>query len=234
MLRAISLFTGVGGLDFGFEAAGFETSVAVEMDSVCCQTLRLNREWPVIERDIHEVTSRELLRTGKLKRGQADVLIGGPPCQPFSKAGYWARGDSLRLDDPRASTLSAYLRVLEETRPAAFVLENVEGLAYSGKDEGLRLLLDAIRVVNVRTGSSYRPHVEVLNAADHGVPQLRRRVIVVAARDGRPFRFPEPHFTNDTEAHPQRLPYRTCWDALADVEPAMGEDLELRGRWAGL
>src|SRR4051794_5128242 len=75
MLKAISLFTGVGGLDFGFEAAGFETSVAVEMDAVCCLTLRRNRDWPVIERDIHEVTSTELLRTAKLKPGQADVLI---------------------------------------------------------------------------------------------------------------------------------------------------------------
>ena len=67
MLKAISLFTGIGGLDFGFEAAGFETAVAVEMDAVCCRTLRLNRRWPVIERRIHEVTSKELLDTAKLK-----------------------------------------------------------------------------------------------------------------------------------------------------------------------
>src|SRR5262245_24535820 len=105
MLNVISLFTGVGGLDFGFEAAGFETTVAVEMDAVSCRTLRLNRHWPVIERDIHELTSKELLLTAGLRKGQADVLIGGPPCQPFSKSGYWARGDALRLDDPRADTL---------------------------------------------------------------------------------------------------------------------------------
>src|SRR3974377_823913 len=85
MLRALSLFTGIGGLDLGFEAAGFETAVAVEMNAVCCRTIRLNRQWPVIERDIHEVTSKELLETAGLKEGQADVLIGGPPCQPFSK-----------------------------------------------------------------------------------------------------------------------------------------------------
>ena len=66
MLKAISLFTGVGGLDLGFEAAGFETTVAVEMDAVCCRTLRLNRPWPVIEGDVHEVTSETLLKTGKL------------------------------------------------------------------------------------------------------------------------------------------------------------------------
>lgn len=111
MTKTISLFTGIGGLDFGFEAAGFDTAVAVEIDPVSCRTLRGNRGWPVIERDIHEVTSRELLRTAKLKVGQADVLVAGPPCQPFSKSGYWARGDALRLDDARADTLSAFLRV---------------------------------------------------------------------------------------------------------------------------
>src|SRR5688572_2825600 len=89
MLKSISLFAGVGGLDFGFEAAGFETAAAVEMDAVCCRTLRLNRSWPVIERDIHAVPSDELLRAAELQSGEADVLIGGPPCQPFSKSGYW-------------------------------------------------------------------------------------------------------------------------------------------------
>src|SRR5438105_10044598 len=153
MFKAISVFTGVGGLDFGFEAAGFETAVAVEMDPVCCRTLRLNRRWPVIERDIHGVKSKEILRTAKLSRGEADVLIGGPPCQPFSKSGYWARGDAMRLDDPRSGTLGAYLRVLQEALPRTFLLENVEGLAYRGKDEGLRLLLEAIENINRRTKS---------------------------------------------------------------------------------
>ena len=148
MLKAISLFTGVGGLDFGFEAAGFETAIAVEMDAVCCRTLRLNRPWPVIEGDIHDVTSKALLKTAKLKKGQADVLIGGPPCQPFSKSGYWARGDALRLDDPRSDTLTAYLRVLRDAQPRTFLLENVYGLAYKGKSEGLDRILAGIQQIN--------------------------------------------------------------------------------------
>ncbi len=143
--KAISLFSGAGGIDYGLETAGFETAVAVERDHDCCETLRHNRRWPVIERDIFEVPTAEILETGDLQREEVDLLVGGPPCQPFSKAGYWSRGDSLRLDDPRANTLSAYLRVLEETLPRAFLLENVEGLAFAGKDEGLRLLMDSDR-----------------------------------------------------------------------------------------
>src|SRR5262249_639229 len=141
MLKAVSLFTGAGGLDFGFEATGFQTRVAVELDPVCCRTIRLNRRWPVLEGDLHAISTEEILRTAGLRRGEIDVLIGGPPCQPFSKSGYWARGDALRLADPRASTLTAFLRVVREALPRAFVIENAPGLAYKGKDEGLARIL---------------------------------------------------------------------------------------------
>jgi DNA (cytosine-5)-methyltransferase 1 len=232
--KVISLYTGAGGLDYGFEAAGFDTAVAVEMDHNSCETLRANRRWAVIERDILQVPSNEILELGGLKKGEPAVLIGGPPCQPFSKAGYWSKGDVLRLDDPRAATLRAYLRVLEDTAPAAFLLENVEGLAYRGKDEGLLLLLDAIDRINKRTRSKYRPRFEVLNAADYGVPQLRKRVIMVAARDGAEFEFPRPTHTDPQNAQEGLQPYRTAWDALADVGPEPGEDVAMRGRWADL
>jgi len=235
----ISLYTGAGGLDYGFEAAGFATAVALEIDRDSCQTLRQARRWPVIERDIFAVPTEELLEVAGLKRGEADVLIGGPPCQPFSKAGYWARGDALRLDDPRSSTLSAYMRVVEEALPRAFVLENVEGLAYAGKDEGLRLLLERLEEINRCTRSRYRASLKVLNAADFGVPQIRERVFVIASRDGSEFEFPTP-----THAQPPEIeslfeelrlpPYRTAWDAVADVVPEPHEDLEVRGKWARL
>ncbi len=237
MLKAISLFTGVGGLDFGFEAAGFETAVAVEMDAICCETMRLNRRWPVIERDIHEVTSKELLRVAKLKKGQADMLIGGPPCQPFSKSGYWARGDALRLDDPRADTLTAYLRVLRDTQPKAFLLENVYGLAYKGKSEGLDRILASIKQINAETGSKYQPAWQVIDAASYGVPQHRERVFIVASRDGTTFKFPKV-----THGEPDDLllgadlePYRTTWDALGDLPERLNDPaLKMGGKWAAL
>jgi DNA (cytosine-5)-methyltransferase 1 len=126
MFKTISLFSGIGGLDFGFEEAGFETRVALEFDKFCCNAMRLNRpHWGVMEGDVNHVSSSDILKTAGLKKGEADVLIGGPPCQPFSKSGYWARGDSLRLDDPRANTLTAYLRILRDTKPKVFLLENV-------------------------------------------------------------------------------------------------------------
>src|SRR5262249_30145415 len=152
-----SLYSGAGGLDFGFEAAGFHTAIAVEIDPLCCRTLRRNRDWQMLEGDIHRFATQDILNAGKLRAGAGDVLIGGPPCQPFSKSGYWVRGDALRLRDPRATTLEAYLRVLEEVQPRAFLLENVYGLAYNGKDEGLGQILAGIESINRRTGSNYLP-----------------------------------------------------------------------------
>jgi DNA (cytosine-5)-methyltransferase 1 len=237
MRTVISLYTGVGGLDFGFEAAGFETRVAVELDTVACQTLRLNRTWPVLEGDIHQFTSNQILKAAGLTVGAADILIGGPPCQPFSKSGYWVTGDSKRLDDPRAKTLEAYLRVLRDTQPRTFLLENVHGLAFKSKDEGLRHLLDGIEEINETTGSNYKVTWRVLNAAKFGVPQNRERVFLVGSRDGRPFVFPKPQFgrPEDLARDPTLQPLRCTWDAIGDL-PANPDEpgLVVGGKWGDL
>lgn len=240
MLKTISLFSGMGGLDFGFEQAGFETRVAVEIDHNACSTIRLNRSWEIIEDDLNQVSSSELLTRAGLRPGEADVLIAGPPCQPFSKSSYWSRGDSLRLDDSRADTLTAFLRVLRDAQPQAFLLENVYGLAYQGKDEGLRYILDGIAQINGETGSRYEACWQVVNCAEHGVPQIRERVFMIGSRDGRPFRFPEPtHGEPGVQAESlfgNRLPYATAWDALGDLPEPDQDDKSLKvdGKWSDL
>lgn len=197
---------------------------------MACRTMRLNRNWPVLEGDIGQITSAEILSMAQLERGEADVLIGGPPCQPFSKSGYWARGDARRLDDPRAGTLGQYLRVLRDTLPRAFLLENVLGLAYAGKSEGLELIRRGVEQINQDTGARYRLTAQAVNAADYGVPQSRERVVIVGARDGESFSFPEP-----THGRDRPEPYRTAWDALGDL-PQDNPDPALRmsGKWADL
>ena len=236
MRKLISLYSGAGGLDLGFEAAGFETAVAVEIDPEAVATLRHNRSWPVLDRDIHTVSSRELLATAGMKVGEADALIGGPPCQPFSKSGYWASGDTLRLDDPRAGTLGAYLRVLRDTLPKTFLLENVPGLAYRSKSEGLDLILRTIGQINRDCGTSYTVAVAKLNAADYGVPQLRERVLVIGSRDGQDFSFPVPtHAPGEVDRLRSGLKlYATAWDAIGDLEEEDVPDLRVRGKWADL
>lgn len=238
--KVISLFSGAGGLDYGLEAAGFQFGAGVEMDADCVATILESRpDWPVVCASVFDVPTSELLRKAGLRKGQVDLVAGGPPCQPFSKAGYWARGDARRLSDPRSDTLGAFLRVVREALPKVVLLENVEGLKYAGKDEGLQLLLGELESINKAEGTAYRPAVEVLNAADFGVPQLRERVFVVAHREGRSFCFPEPTHTPDGETRSlltaAREPYRTAWDAIGgDTAVSPDEDLRLRGKWADL
>ncbi len=228
-------------MDYGFEAAGFETRAAVELDADCCKTLRASRDWPVVCKDIHQTSTVEVLEVAGLRVGEVDVLVGGPPCQPFSKSGYWARGDTGRLDDSRADTLSAYMAYVEEILPKVFLLENVHGISYSGKEEGFRLLERVAAEINERKGTSYRLSWKVVNMADYGVPQLRKRFFLVAHREGRGFKFPpathgqlrdqsslQPSFDQ-----PDLAPYATAWDAIGDLD-GQEVDLRMKGRWANL
>lgn len=248
-MKLISLYTGAGGLDLGLEAAGFDTRVAVEMDDDAVRTLRHNRDWAVIHSDIHSdaASSEEILSTAGLVPGEADLLAGGPPCQPFSKSGYWHSGDAKRLNDPRARTLDAYLRVLRDTLPKTFLLENVPGMAFNAKSEGLNFLKTEINKINAECSTNYRPFAAQLNAAEYGIPQTRERVLVIGHRDGCDFVFPDT-----THVLPPRVdmssgdvaveysvpdgmqPARTAWDAIGHLQDDDDPELAPRGKWAGL
>jgi len=240
LLKVISLYTGAGGLDYGLEAAGFETAIAIEMDKWCCATLKHNRNWPVIQDKVENVSSKTILETANLKKGDVGLLVGGPPCQPFSKSGYWRTGDSKRLDDPRAGTLSEYMRVLEDTLPHAFILENVFGLAYKGKDEGLVYLQERLQEINKKNKVKYTFQWRVINAAEFGVPQIRERVFIVGSRDGQNFQFPKPKFhaldTDEVALIGNTEPFRTAWDAIGDlVDPLENsKKSKVGGKWGAL
>jgi DNA (cytosine-5)-methyltransferase 1 len=125
--------------------------------------------------------------------------------------------------------------VLEDTQPRAFLLENVYGLAYRGKDEGLGRILSGIRDINERCGTNYQPKWKVLNAASFGVPQQRERVFIVASRDGREFTFPEPTHGQPGALENGQEPYRTCWDALGGLPSRPNDEaLKATGKWAEL
>jgi DNA (cytosine-5)-methyltransferase 1 len=236
-LTSISLFTGAGGLDYGFEAAGFQTCAAVENDKDACGTLRLNRSWPVLCRPIEEVSAAELLETASLRAGEVSLLVGGAPCQPFSKAAYWATGDTRRLADPRANTLREFMRCVEDVLPVVFVLENVHGIKYTGKEEGFHFLGQQTSAINHKHGTRYRVSWEVVDAAGYGVPQHRQRFFLVAHREGQVFRFPTRTHGDEpvsTQLGASLAPYVNAWDALGLAEKPVGEDLTVKGRWAAL
>jgi DNA (cytosine-5)-methyltransferase 1 len=237
VLKSLSLFTGIGGLDFGFEAAGFRTVAAVEADPTVAATIRLNRKWDVLRTSLDPRGAADICTSAPVKAaGPLDIVIAGPPCQPFSKAAYWREDGASGLDDPRSKTLNAFLRVIALARPKAFLLENVPGFAAKGHSGGLDHVLRGITRVNNSVGTRYKVHWAKLNAADFGVPQVRERVFLVAAENVRDFVFPTPTHrgASSGEDNTDLSPYTTCWDAIGDLDGAIDDSLRMKGKWAGL
>lgn len=230
----LSLFTGAGGLDLGLESAGFCSTLCVEIDESARLTIKKNRpKWRLADPgDVHKISPRDVMRQAGIRPRELTLLAGGPPCQPFSKAGYWVTGDSGRLKDKRARTLTAYLRLVQYALPSALVLENVKGFAFNGKDEGLELLKNGLARINKKKGTSYKPIVLHVNAADYGIPQLRERVFVVAHRDGKSLELPAPtHGPRSAKGEP----FLTAWDAIGDLDiDIWPTNLNVSGVWAKL
>jgi DNA (cytosine-5)-methyltransferase 1 len=223
---AISLFSGAGGLDLGAEQAGYAVKAAVEYDRDAALTMEKNfsgLESPVIQANILDTPTKDILRAAGLKgRERPDLLIGGPPCTPFSKSGFWLEWKRQGLD-PDASLLQAYTRVLAEAKPRAFVLENVYALTYnnSASRPSYERLLREI------TAAGYVFSAKVLNAADFGVPQARPRLFIIGVRKGEMLpEHPEPTHGGRWERRATgsvEQPHVTTGEALAglvtDPEP---------------
>lgn len=234
---AISLFSGAGGLDLGAEMAGYDVVAAVERDRDAAFTMEKNFDRlfaPVIQADITDTPTREMLRHAGLgASGRPDLLIGGPPCTPFSKSGFWLEWKR-KGKDPDASLLQEYTRVLAEAKPRHFVLENVYALTYNNRAS--RPAFDRLQKEIVAAGYSYQ--YKVLNAADYGVPQARPRLFVVGAAKGEPLpELPGPTHGGKWERRSTGSSARahvTAGEALAGLvsEPEPGETVG--GSWGHL
>lgn len=196
-LTSIEICAGAGGQALGLEAAGFAHAAAFELDSFACQTLRLNRPaWSIEERDIRDLSGRDF-------RG-IDLFAGGVPCPPFSIAGKQLGGEDERDLFPSA------LRLIEESKPAAVMLENVPGLA------GARFGNYRKRLAVRLTKLGFEVHWQILNACHFGVPQLRPRFILIGLR--------------------QRTSNRFAWPEPMGSPPTVGDtlaDLMSSRRWPG-
>lgn len=218
-LPAISLFSGVGGLDLGARRAGFDVRVAVEFDRDSAASLRANhfpnRHESVFERSIIGLDTSEILERAGLEIGQAALCIGGPPCTPFSKSGNWLEYKRTG-NDPHASLLDEFARVVEEARPSAVLMENVWGLAYKNHNA-----VPLGRLIDRLEGSGYRVRWQVLNAADYGIPQLRKRLILYGMLGEDPPEFPEPThsgWTENRKGFDETLtPYVSSSDVIGDL-----------------
>ena len=132
---SISLFSGAGGLDIASHMAGVPVASSTDFDSDCIKTLKANAEYfgntEIFEGDLHQIESSVFSDVIKKRGARKFIVIGGAPCQPFSKAGYWVGNETRRgINDPRATLVDEYLRVVADINPDGFVFENVESLLH--------------------------------------------------------------------------------------------------------
>lgn len=167
---AVDLFSGCGGLSLGLENAGFRIQAAVEIDPIAAAVYRKNHpRVSVIEKDIRTVEAKDLRKAAGIGNRKLDLLAGCPPCQGFSRI----KTKNKRISrDPRNSLVLHYLRIAKELRPRMILLENVPGLA---KDHRFKRLLRELESIGYKTAW------DILNAADFGVPQRRKRLIMMAS-----------------------------------------------------
>lgn len=223
-LTVLSTFTGAGGLDLGLEMAGFVTVACVELNAQARATIVENRpEWGLLEDgDILDVAAKLTPRDLGLKKRQLCVLSGGPPCQPFSTAAQWAESGRAGLRDDRALTLLAFFELAERFLPQVILIENVPGFVL-GEGSAVPIIEQLLAQINKKHGTKYILESRVLQACDYGVPQRRRRAILVARRDGRPFAWPTP----TTAGSPIR-----AYDAIGGLRPRGVRPAS--GHWADL
>lgn len=180
----IDLFAGAGGLSLGFEQAGFDIVAAVDIDPIHCAAHKFNfPNSATICKSIIDVTGDELRRRAGIGKRDLDIVIGGAPCQGFSLIGKRA------LDDSRNQLVHHYVRVVMELKPKYFVFENVKGLTVGKHRQFLKEIIEAFGEGGYDVVTDYK----VLNAADFGVPQDRRRLFLMGARKVLPLpTYPQP------------------------------------------
>lgn len=221
--KAISLFTGAGGLDIGLEKAGVEVLCSVEYDKTFAETFHNNTKIPVIQMDVKDVTLDMLLNTSGIQdKRDIDIVIGGPPCQPFSSA-----GKQNGLEDLRGNAIYEYIRLVKEINPKVFLLENVRGI-FSSKLKSVPKELDQeYRNILNKKGSvlyfisnelsklGYKVSFTLFDSANYGVPQKRERFLIFGSRLGEEIPLPPP--THNENGSNGLLPWTTLKDAIGDL-----------------
>lgn len=201
MIDTISLFSGGGGLDLGFKRAGFNLVYAIDIDKAAVDSYKKNIDENIVLNDLFAIDITKLPK--------ANVVIGGPPCQSFSLVG------KRDVHDNRSDLVWRYLEIIDYVHPEYFVFENVIGLKSAKTPKGSKVIDDLSEAFE-KIG--YTINIETLNAADYGVPQRRKRVIIVGSKYGKKFLFPET--THNENGVDGKQKWVSAEEAIGDLGPA--------------
>ena len=215
-LNIVSLFSGAGGFDLGFKKAGYHTVFATDNWEKACETLVLNKMADqVLCEDIRKIDFYEV----KKQHGIIDCIIGGPPCPPYSVTRHYLIGKAKGLNDEKAGfAVPEYFRAVKELNPKVFVFENVDGFMYKTHKEALEFL------ENIADELGYSIEYKVLNSANFGIAQTRKRFICIGVRrEFEKFEFPDKTH-EDPLKNTNLLPWVTAGDVLSDFDNITEEE----------
>lgn len=225
---SVSLFSGAGGLDIASFMAGVPVISSTDFDSDCIKTLKANEDLfgktTIIEGDLHQIESSVFANIVKNSKAKKFIVIGGAPCQPFSKAGYWVGNESRRgINDPRATLVDEYLRVVTDIQPDGFVFENVESLLHPTN----KIIVE--RFIEIIEECGYKYKIIRANALDYGVPQKRKRIFILGTKGE--FKREEPVKTHAEASKCEELgllPYATVGPLIEEFDtPEFFEEYEV-------
>jgi len=211
-LSVISLYSGCGGLDIGFKKAGFRTILATDNWERACETLTENKlAETVLHDDIRNISF-------KAYKNKIDIIIGGPPCPPYSQTRHYLTDKKRGLEDEGAGfAVPEYFRVIKEVNPKAFFFENVDGFMFKTHKEALNYLTHESKELG------YNITYKVVNAANYGVPQTRKRFICIGVKKHLgTFVFPEE--THNEKGSNNKNFWVTCKEVLNDFDNILPEE----------
>ena len=216
---AVSLFSGAGGLDVASFRAGVADVSSTDFDYDCIQTLKLNKMYEkteIIQGDLHKISSSVFADIVKKQNPNRFIVIGGAPCQPFSKAGYWVGNDTRKgVNDPRATLVDEYLRVVADIQPDGFVFENVESLLHPTNKAIVDRFIETIEKIG------YKFVIVKGNALDYGVSQKRKRLFIIGTKGT--FKTEAPVKTHCPPSECKNtglLPYVNVYDVIGEFSGA--------------
>lgn len=209
-MQLISLFSGCGGLDLGFERAGFDIPVANEFDKTIWETFKVNHpKTTLIEGDVRQITKEDM---DPYIEGEIDGIIGGPPCQSWSEAGT-LKG----IEDARGQLFFDYIRILKEFKPKFFLAENVSGMLANRHSDAVK------NILTLFDEAGYDVSLTMVNAKNYGVAEERKRVFYIGFRKdlGIEFEFPK----GSTEEDDKKITLRDIiWDLQETAVPAAAKN----------
>ncbi len=231
-IKAVSMFSGAGGLDIGAQLAGIKVISSLDIFEDSVETLKRNAFFSHTLHEVGDITKisgEHYKRLLSREKPAKLIIIGGPPCQPFSKAGYWVTNEKRNSNEDPRNMIVPYFRIIKELQPDGFVLENVESILHPSNRAAVETIYENMSILG------YHCSLLKINAAEYGIPQKRKRVFFLASKKAISASLIQTHGSEKERLiNPTLLPYERVIDWIGkfdEVEYCIGQKLETEGKW---